>query len=173
MNSTDIFDSLSDQEAEAVLSGVHAVCRPVYRAAAGMLATRARLRPVFIERKPRVERHQWMKQALAKPTNADIAEQLLQTWLLEGHRPMIIDFLESLSIPHDGEGLLETLPEEPSDEALKAAVNALLEKYDPLVVRIYLFIFAEIDPERWTRLPGILAEHPAFQSATPTAVTQS
>ena len=69
------------------------------------LASRRKLRPVFIERKPRPERHLWLQQALSLKSADDIAMQVLQIWLLGAQREMICEFLDSLGIAHDGKGV--------------------------------------------------------------------
>jgi hypothetical protein len=86
--------------------------RNAYKSAAGMLATRRKLRPIFVERKPRDERNQWIKDSLARPANADLALEILQVWTLGCNERMVCDFLDQLGIAHNGKGLIDELPPE-------------------------------------------------------------
>lgn len=128
------------------------------------LATRRKLRPVFLEKKPRPDRHEWMRSALASVRNEDVATEVLQTWLLGEYRPMICGFLDALDIEHS-EGLMDEIPSQPGPLALEEAVDELFDANDPLVVRIYLQFFQPVDDEAWPDLDRILAEDERFAPA--------
>jgi hypothetical protein len=134
--------------------------KPVYKAMIQNIATRRKLRPVFIERKPKNERHVWLKQALSMRGADDIATQLLQIWLLGAHRQMICDFLDSLGIKHDGKGVVDSLPAEPSLEALTDTITKLLEGRSAEVVAVYLHAFQAMDETGWSALDQVLANDP-------------
>lgn len=129
-----------------------------------MLASRRKLRPVFVERKPREERNQWMREALSKPANSDLALELLQVWVLGKNQSMVCDFLDALAIPHDGKGLIDEVPAEPSAENVAAAVESLVSKHPAHEVAIYLHLFSRMDESPWPALRHILGSHPAFAS---------
>jgi hypothetical protein len=130
-----------------------------------MLATRRKLRPVFVERKPREERNQWIRESLSKSTNADLSLEMLQVWVLGKNRQMVCDFLDALSISHDGKGLIDELPAEPEESKVSTAVDSLLAKYPAEDVAIYLHLFSGMDDSVWPVLKGLLANHSAFVSA--------
>ncbi|MBV8484787.1 MAG: hypothetical protein JO077_18220 [Verrucomicrobia bacterium] len=131
--------------------------KPVYKAMIQNIATRRKLRPVFIERKPKNERHIWLKQALSMRGTDDLATQLLQIWLLGAHRQMICDFLDSLGIKHDGKGVVDSLPAEPSLQALTDTITKLLEDRSAEVVAVYLHAFQAMDETGWSTLDQVLA----------------
>ena len=131
--------------------------KPVYKAMIQNIATRRKLRPVFIERKPKNERHIWLKQALSMRGTDDLATQLLQIWLLGAHRQMICDFLDSLGIKHDGKGVVDSLPAEPSLQALTDTITKLLENRSREVVAVYLHAFQAMDETGWSTLDEVLA----------------
>jgi hypothetical protein len=126
-----------------------------------MLATRRKLRPVFVERKPRDERNLWIREALTKSSNADLALETLQIWVLGKNERLVCDFLDALEIKHDGKGLIDELPAEPDAKKVSAAVEAILAKYSPEDVWIYLHLFAGMDTP-WPHLKGLLMTHSAF-----------
>lgn len=171
MKAHDIFRRLSDADAGEILTHLHQEDKPAYRAALEALAGRRRLRPVFLERKPRPERHAWMRTELARPTNHDLATEILQAWLLGAHRPLICQFLDALKVPHDGEGLLESLPPEPPVEDLRAAIDGLFQDHPALPVTVYLFLFPEMDIADWPELSSLLETDPRFANPTSAAAT--
>jgi len=131
--------------------------KPVYKAMIQNIASRRKLRPIFIERKPKSERHIWLQQALSSKGCDDLAIQLFQVWLLGAHRQMICDFLDLLGIKHDGKGVVDDLPPEPTREALTEAISKLLEKHSAEVVAVYLHAFQAMDETGWSTLDEILS----------------
>lgn len=162
MKSHEVFQRMPDDLAGEILSYFQENRKPVYRAALAVLAGQRKLRPQFVERKPRAERHAWMKAQLSRKTAQDAAQELLQTWLLEEHAPVVTDFLAELEIAHDGSGIVETLPEEPPAGRLEAAVRTLLQKHRPEVVAVYLHLFQDIDEAHWPTLQAILDRTPGL-----------
>ena len=67
MKSSEIFAHLSPGLGEQVLGWLQATEKPTYKVAIQTLAAQRKLRPVFVERKPRAERHAWLQTALAAP----------------------------------------------------------------------------------------------------------
>jgi hypothetical protein len=134
--------------------------KPVYKAMIQNIASRRKLRPIFIERKPKRERHLWLQQALSTKSSDDLAIQLFQIWLLGAHREMICNFLDLLEIKHDGKGVVDDLPPEPTREALTGTIGKLLEKHSREVVAIYLHAFQAMDETGWSTLDEILSGDP-------------
>ncbi len=180
MKASEIFASLSPATAEQVLAYLQETQKPTYRAAIQTLATQRRLRPVFIERKPRADRHAWLQHALGRPSGEQIAGNLLQMWLLGTQATMLCDFLDALGIAHDEHGGIDSLPACPPPEKLDAAIDALLAKYPAETVAIYLHCFLAMDIAGWPplaeklekddrlRLPATAA---AAANATPAPAT--
>jgi hypothetical protein len=162
MTAIEIFGLMSAPQASEILNWLLEHDREAYRSCAGMLATRRKLRPVFVERKPREERNGWMREALSKPANADLALEILQVWVLGKNQRMVCDFLDALGIEHDGKGLIEDLPAEPEVSKVSSALEHLLSKYPPAEVSIYLHLFAGMDESAWPTLKELLASHPSF-----------
>jgi hypothetical protein len=160
MKCYEIFTRLSPELTNEIFAHLIEHEKPVYKAMIQNLATRRKLRPIFVERKPREERHVWLKQALSLKSADDIATQLLQIWLLGAHRQMICDFLDLLGIKHDGKGVVDDLPAEPQREALTSTITKLLENRSPELVAVYLHAFQAMDEKGWSTLDEILATDP-------------
>jgi hypothetical protein len=157
MKCYEIFSKLSPDLTNEIFDYLLEFEKPVYKAMIKNIASRRKLRPVFIERKPKNERHLWLQQALSLKSSDDIATQLLQIWLLGAQRDMICEFLDSLGIEHDGKGVVENLPAEPPREKLNETITRLLEKRAPEVVAVYLHAFQAMDETGWSVLDETLA----------------
>ena len=119
-----------------------------------------KLRPEFIQRKPLQEQFSFIQKMLAwKPSN-EIGDHLLQVWLLRKHQDMLITFLNTLDIPHDGNGIVNELPETLDKEKLAKAVDELFEKYPAGVASVYLQMFQLQTEDGWDELADVLANDP-------------
>jgi len=160
----EIFARMPAPTAEQLFAFLHEKETRLYKATIDTLAKQRKLRAVFVERKPRPERHAWMREVLGRKVTDDVAAQLLQIWLVSGHSAMLCDFLDSLGIPHDAQGTIEEVPAAPSREALEGAVTALLGKHDPGIVPVYLHAFQAFDGDGgWPTLEAMLAEDPRLK----------
>lgn len=134
--------------------------RAIYRAAVRELGALKKLRPEFIQRKPLQEQFSFIQKMLAwKPSN-EIGDHLLQVWLLRKHQDMLITFLNTLDIPHDGNGIVNELPETLDKEKLAKAVDELFEKYPAGVASVYLQMFQLQTEDGWDELADVLANDP-------------
>ena len=152
MKASEIFQHLSPATAEQVLAFLQETEKPTYKVAIQTLAAQRKLRPVFVERKPRAERHAWLQAALGRPQGEQIAANLLQMWLMGSQSPMLCDFLDALGIEHDEHGGIETLPPCPPSDKLDAAVDGILAKYPAETVATYLQCFQSMDIAGWPPL---------------------
>ena len=155
----EIFARMSDPTAEQLFTFLHDKEKPLYKATIDTLAKQRKLRPVFIERKPRAERQTWMREALGKKVNESVAAHLLQIWLVGGHARLLCDFLDGLGIAHDDNGTIEQLPPAPPKEKLTEVVTTLLAKHDAGIIAVYLHAFQALDDKGgWPTLEALLAE---------------
>jgi hypothetical protein len=156
MKCYEIFSKLTPAVAEEIFDYMHQNEKAVYKAMIQNVAACRKLRPVFVERKPNNERHMWLREALSRKPADDITAQVFQIWLLDAQREMICEFLDGLGIAHDGKGVVENLPSEPSKATLEAALSKLLERHPPEVVTVYLHVFQAMDDHGWPTLDEIL-----------------
>jgi hypothetical protein len=155
LKSHELFGFMSPALANEILNFTFDSEKPTYRAVLKAVADARHLRPVFLERQARTERHATMLAMLTRP-NLDIAAgTLLRTWLVKKHSAMLVDFLNALGIPNE-EGVVEELPASVEDARLKSAVENLVAKYPPEVVSVYLNAFNDMNEANWPNLKGLL-----------------
>lgn len=136
--------------------------KPAYHATLNAVAEARHVRPVFLERQAKTQRHAEMIATLAKPSMEAAAANLIRTWLLKKHKAMLVDFLNSLGIKNE-DGVVEDLPKEMDDAKLKAAVDSLLAKYPPEAVAVYLNAFNDMNEANWVNLKSLLEGDPRLQ----------
>ena len=156
MKSSEIFQHLSPGLSEQLLGWLQGADKATYKVAIQTLAAQRKLRPVFVERKPRAERHDWMRSALGRPPGEAIAANLLQMWLMGSQAPLLCDFLDALGIEHDEHGGIDSLPATPDAGQLRAAVDGLLARYPAEIVAVYLQSFQTMDIAGWPALGEML-----------------
>jgi hypothetical protein len=167
----EIFARMPGETAQQLFGFVFEKEKPLYKATIESLAKQRKLRPVFVERKPREERQAWLKEALGRRASEGVAAHLLQIWLIGAHKGLLCDFLDALGIAHDENGTIENLPEAPAHGKLQAAVDTLLSKHDRGVVTVYLHAFQALDDEGWPTLEAVLAEDERLRLEPTPAVT--
>jgi hypothetical protein len=159
----DILARMSPAVADSLFSFLHENERALYKTTIDTLAKQRKLRTIFVERKPRAERHAWLKEILAKKVNEAVAAHLLQIWLVGAQSKLLCDFLDALSIAHDENGTIENLPPEPTKEDLAKAVEKLFADHDPAIVAVYLNAFQALDEQGWPSLAALLEEDPRLK----------
>jgi hypothetical protein len=153
---------MSPKMANRILEDTQANNREVYRALVASMAQAQKMRPVFIGRQPKERRHKSFVQMLSRAGSEEHAGNLIRGWLFKEHNDVLTDFLGKLGIEHE-EGMVNDLPESISDDALNAAVNMLIEKYDRELVAVYLTAFNASNENRWGNLDALLAEDERLQ----------
>ena len=161
----EIFAQMPPAVAEQLFTFLAEKERPLYQTTLNTLAQQRKLRPLFVERKPRAERYAWMREALGRKVNETVGAHLLQIWLVGAHARLLCDFLDGLGIAHDANGTIEALPPAPTKEALAKAIDPLFAQHDPGVVAVYLHAFQALDDQGWSSLAELLAEDPRLRLA--------
>jgi len=155
LKSYELFGFMSPALANEILTFAFETEKPTYRAILQAVADARRLRPVFLERQPKSERHAMMLNMLMKPALDVAAGTLLRTWLVKKHQAMLVDFLNSLEIPNE-DGVVEDLPPVVDDGKLKTAVDGLLTKHPQEAVAVYLNAFNGMNEANWPNLKTLL-----------------
>ena len=162
LTSHELFGFMSPALANEILGYIFESDKQTYKATMNAVAEARKLRPVFLERQPRIQRHALMMATLARPASEMIAGGLLRAWLMQKQNGMLVDFLEALGLPHD-KGVVENLPASVPDEQLHAAVELLLSKYPPEPVALYLNAFNGMNEAHWANLKTMLENDPRLQ----------
>jgi hypothetical protein len=158
----EILGFMSPSLALEMLEQVYQSEKPVYRAILNAVAEVKKVRPIFLEHKPRAERNQELLATLVKPRLETMAVTLLQTWLLKHQAAMLTQFLDSLGITHQN-GAVDNLPETMDDAKLKPAVDGLLEKFPREHVAVYLRAFNDLNEAEWPTLAEMLDKDTRLQ----------
>ena len=162
LTALELIGFLSPALAGEILAFAYEADKPLYRTTVGAVAEARKVRPVFLERQPRSERHAAMLHTLTRPSMEMIAGNLIRAWLVKKQKAMLGDFLDALGIAHN-EGVVEDLPASIDDAKLRAAVDALLAKYPPEPVAVYLQAFNEMNQANWPNLKTLLETEPRLQ----------
>jgi hypothetical protein len=162
LTSHELIGFMSPGLATEILTYAYDSDKPLYRATLGAVAEVRKLRPVFLERQPRAQRHSTMLSTLSRPALEMVTANLLRTWLLKKYNNMLGDFLDALGIAHK-EGVVDDLPATMEDAKLSAAVDTLLGKYPPEVVAVYLNAFNDMNQVEWPNLKTMLESDKRLQ----------
>ncbi|HMJ90246.1 MAG TPA: hypothetical protein VK530_10540 [Candidatus Acidoferrum sp.] len=157
MTANELFAAISPALATRIIDEVHGTDKDLYRVAVGATAQVRKVRPVFLERQPRADRHRTMATAMARPEMQMIAGNVLSGWLVKNQKAILVDFLDALKIEHK-EGVVDELPAQVDDAALISAINMLLGKYEREVVALYLHAFHGMNEANWPNLTKIFDE---------------
>jgi hypothetical protein len=155
LTSHELLGFMSPALANDILNFAYESDKPAYKATLNAVAMALRVRPVYLERQPRAQRHASMIPILSKPALETTAGTLLRTWLVKQQRPMLVDFMNALEIKNE-EGVVDDLPKEIDDTKLKSAVEALLAKHPHEAVAVYLNVFNDMNEANWTNLKTML-----------------
>ena len=162
LTSHELFGFMSPNLAGEIITFIFESDKPTYHATLNAVAQARHLRPVFLERQPKTQRHAAMIATLARPALDLVAGSLIRTWLLKKHKGMLVDFLNALGIKNE-EGVVENLPESMDDAKLKPAIETLLAKYPSEAVAIYLNAFNDMNEANWANLKTILESDSRLQ----------
>src|SRR5579872_7321718 len=128
LTSHELLGFMSPSLALEILTYTHENDKQVFRATMSAVAEARKVRPVFLERQPKPQRHSAMLATLARPTLEMVTANLIRTWLLKKYKDMLCDFLDALGIAHK-DGVVDDLPATIEDAKLQAAIKVLLDKY--------------------------------------------
>ena len=162
LKSHELFGFMSPALAAEIITFTFESDKPTYRATLNGVAEARHLRPVFLERQPKIQRHAAMVTTLARPALDLIAGGLIRNWLLKKHKSMLVDFMNALGIKNE-EGVVDNLPGSMEDAKLKSAIEALLATYPPEAVAVYLNAFNDMNEANWANLKNILESDPRLQ----------
>src|SRR5687767_8011470 len=105
----EIFAFMPASLAQEILESIFTSDKATYRVALNTIAGARKVRTVFLERQPRVQRHASMVTLLGTARMEEVAGNLLRTWLLKSQAGMVTEFLDLLGIAHQA-GVVEKLP---------------------------------------------------------------
>ena len=162
LNSYELIGFLSKELADRILADTAEDNRELYEATLSAVARLRGMRPQFLKKQPKTTRHKTMVQAMSKPAFEEAAGSLLRGWLLKHQLALLTQFLDALEIKHE-EGVVETLPDSVTDDAISGAIGALLANHDREVVVLYLHAFHSMNDAGWANLETALENDERLQ----------
>ena len=145
-----------------ILDAVFINDKPTYRSAVEAIAEARKVRPEFLMKKPKIDRHRDMLPILTRPRFEEMSALLLRQWLTKTQLPMLMDFLNRLGIAHR-DGMVDEFPATIEDANLKAAVDELLGKYAPKNAAVYFHCLLAMKLVGWPNLTGMLQNDSRLQ----------
>jgi hypothetical protein len=156
MNAHSMFKAMPADQARTILQYFQDKDRAVYRTALETMCQIRKLRPIFIQKKPKAEQLEWIRQSLSSSALEDVALQLLQIWLLKDRQPMLVSFLDELGVSHDGKGAVDNIPEELDTAKIGSGVEKLLAAFPAAEVAVYLHMFQQQREGGWAEVARLL-----------------
>jgi len=157
-----LFGALSPALASEILEFTFANDKPLYRATLEAVAQSRKLRPVFLERQPRAERHAAVISALGRPPLGLAGDTLIRNWLVKQQTALLTDFLDALNISHE-KGVLQDVPPSVEDATLQSAIEGLLARHPREIVALYLHAFPQMNEGGWANLDAHLQTDPRLK----------
>ena len=167
MKAHEIFQEVDADTAASVFQYLRDEQREVYTMSLSTLASNRKLRPVFIQRKPAPAQIEWLVKNVKLKASDEIAEHVIQLWLMKAHQSVLIQFLDGMGIEHDGEGAAEDIPDDIDAKKLKTTVTKLLQDHSAGVIRVYLHVFQMQRPEGWPEITALIEATPELQFGEP------
>jgi hypothetical protein len=155
MTAHELFGFMSPKLANEIIEWSFNEDKQTYKVALHNVAAARKVRPVFLERQPRTQRHAAMIQAFTRPLLEQAGAALLRTWLTKAQTAVLTDFLDALELKHE-KGVVEDLPATMDDARLNNAINALIGKHPQEVVAVYLNAFNSMNETSWQNLDALL-----------------
>lgn len=166
LTSHELLGFMSASLANEILDFTRESDKPTYKATLDAVAQARHVRPVFLQRQPRNQRHTAMIATLSRPALEAAAAGLIRVWLVKKQRTMLVDFLNALGLPNN-EGVVDDLPATMDDDKLKSAIETLLAKYPAEAVAVYLNAFNDMNEANWENLKNLLENEPRLQLGAP------
>ncbi len=160
----ELFGFMPANLAQDIIETVARADKPSYEAVLAGVAAARKVRPEFLKKKPKADRHRDMASSLSAPRLEETAALLLRQWLTNSQVALLSDFLDHLGITHHN-GIVEEFPETMPDDKLKAAVDALLAKYPQQHVSVYLHCVMAMGLVEWPNLAAMLQNDTRVQLA--------
>jgi len=160
--SHELIGFMSPALAEQIISFSFESDKNLYRTVLNAVAEARKVRPIFLERQPRAQRHATMLSVLTRPSMELYSGNLLRHWLVKKQTAVLTQFLDALGIPNQS-GVVDDLPASMDDAKLQAAVEGLLAKHPQEVVAVYLIAFNDMNEANWPNLKKMLETDPRLQ----------
>src|SRR6266436_1708928 len=97
LTSHELYGFMSPNLALEILTYAFESDKPLYRATLQAVAEARKVRPVFLERQPRTERHTQMLSTLARPSLEMVTANLIRAWLAKYPQEAVAVYLHAFN----------------------------------------------------------------------------
>ena len=156
MKAYQVFARMAPEQAVSVLNEILDKAPATYTQAVAAASATMKARPQFLMKQSKEKRAQLVRRALSRVAANPISEEILATYFLEVRRPLLIEWLDQVSVEHEDGILANENPAAPEQALLEKAVAAYQTGEDPADRRLLLEAFASQSAIDWPELDALL-----------------
>jgi hypothetical protein len=156
MRSYQVFASLPQDQAVALLRTVAERAPGVFAQAISVASAAMRARPVFLQRQPMEKRIEAVRRALCRVSSNVMAEELFAVYFLECRKELLVEWLDAIGLEHDQGTLKQDDPPAPAKAKLKEAVETFRKGESGAERELLLRAFAAQTAIDWPDLEALL-----------------
>jgi hypothetical protein len=156
MRSNQIFSGMTTEQTAVFLDELKQQARPVAALALSAAAQAFKLRPEFLKRQPTTRQAEWVRKALGRTSGAPIAEEVLASYFLDHHKPLLIELLDAFGVEHEEGQLKESLPPSPTEARLREGLEKFRKEDQSARRELLLRAFAAQSGIDWPDLERLL-----------------
>ena len=161
-----LFQSMSPELGRQIMTWMKDDEREVYKACVTTLAQQKKVRPVFVTQRSRDQQFTWIMDTLKSRLSEGVGENILQVWLMKAKSAMLVSFLDTLEIKHDGKGGVEDdIPADLDAAKVAAGVTKLLAEFPAEEVGVYLNLFQLQQRNGWPAVAEAINTHKLLGAA--------
>ena len=160
MRSYQVFAAMSPERATAITQTLKQEAPGMFAQALAAAAAALKARPVYLARQPIEKQAAAIRRALARVSATAVAEELLAVYFLECRKDLLVEWLDSLAIPHEDGRLTEDLPAAPSQANLSKAAKEFLAADNDDDRGLLLAAFAAQSSIDWPDLEALIGAGP-------------
>ena len=147
---------MSAEDAVALFEELRAETPETARIALGAASEAFKLRRQYLTQQPRAKQAEWIRRALSRLRNAEVAEEILASYFLEVHEDLVKELLDLLEIEHEDGRLEDADPAQPSLPKLVAALEKFRAGEESGIRELLLISFAAQSAIEWPDLEKLL-----------------
>jgi hypothetical protein len=165
----EVWDALTAVEKEdaclAFLEGKDTFSRDALPRVTQELAKALKFRDAFVKRLPVTEKVRHLRRLADSPTLRQVCDDLLRSWIVRRKTPMLVCFVEAQGLKHT-DGILDDSVTQADLKSVKKGVCAVLEKFPPHEVALYMGIMLTVGGDFWVGLAeAVESEFPGMKAA--------
>jgi len=157
MRSYQVFAAMTPERAIAFLRMLQEKSPAAFATALHAASAALRARPVYLQRQPFEKRAAAVRRALSRVQANALAEEMLALYFLECRKDLLVEWLDTAGIAHEGGVLKEASPPEPPAEKLRGAVDAFRKGEDAEERELLMQAFAAQSVVDWPALERLIS----------------